>query len=161
MVKLAKMLWRSFTAHAFTILITEPDPMLRRLERRALSPKYQIVETSTGEEAVRIAARHDAHLDLLLTEARLPRMEGWNLVELLKMDYPSLKVVYVANSIDAEIRAHTRRATIVVQEKNRFNAGRLQSAVRDVLETRRKDNAKFPGTRDKFFSRFRHAWAKR
>src|SRR5262249_605956 len=57
-----------FTPHIETILIAEPDQMLRRLEFRALSP-YRIVQTSGAEEAVQIAARHETELDLLLTEA--------------------------------------------------------------------------------------------
>jgi CheY-like chemotaxis protein len=158
MVKLTQI--SKFDSCPRTILIAEPDPMLRRGECRVLSPKYQIVPTSTAEEAVRIAARHETELDLLLTEVRLPHMDGWDLAELLKLDYPDLKVVYLSNSIDAEIRAHTRRSTIILLEKNRFRPGRLRQAVRDVLETRRQNQAALKGTTDWLFSLFRRGWAK-
>ena len=118
--------------HTDTILIAEPDQALRQLECRALSRNYQIVATSSAEEAVRTAARRETEIDLLLTEVRLPRVDGWELTELLKLDYPDLKVVYMSNSIDAEIRAHTRPSTVVVLE-NPFRPERLTQAVRDVL----------------------------
>src|ERR1700692_4586848 len=70
-VKLAQILSSKFDSCPRTILVAEPDPMLRRGECRVLSPKYQIVQTSSAEEAVRIAARHETELDLLLTEVRL------------------------------------------------------------------------------------------
>jgi hypothetical protein len=38
----------------------------------------------------------------------------------------------LSNSIDAEIRAHTRRSKVVVLE-NPFRPDRLKQAVRDVL----------------------------
>jgi DNA-binding NtrC family response regulator len=118
--------------HTDTILIAEPDEALRQLECRALSRNYQIVPTCTAEEAVRTAARHETEIDLLLTEVRLPRVDGWELTELLKLDYPDLKVVYMSRSIDAEIRVHTRPSIVVVLE-NPFRPDRLTQAVRDVL----------------------------
>jgi two-component system cell cycle sensor histidine kinase/response regulator CckA len=126
-----------FTWHTDTILIAEPDQVLRQLEYRALSPKYRIVQTSSIEEAVRTAARHAMGINLLLTEVRLPDGSGWDLMDLVKLDYPGLKVIYMAGSIDAEIRAHTHRY-LVFMLKNPFHADRLRQAVRDVLETRPK-----------------------
>jgi CheY-like chemotaxis protein len=160
MVRFAQLWRRRFTSPGTTILIAEPDPMLRRLERRALSPKYQIVETSSAEEAVRTAARREANLDLLLTEVRFPRIDGWDLAELLKLDYPALKVVYLSRSIDAEVRAHTRRSTVIVLEKDRFRPDCLRKAVRDVLVTGQKDRTESTGTTNSLFSGFRRRWAK-
>ena len=127
------ILSRIFSWHTDTILIAEPDQVLRQLECGALSGQYQIVPTCSAEEAVRTAARHETEIDLLLTEVRLPRVDGWQLTELLKLDYPDLKVVYMSSSIDAEIRAHTRASIVVVLE-NPFRPDRLTQAVRDVLE---------------------------
>jgi hypothetical protein len=62
-------------------------------------------------------------------------------------------VIYLAGSIDAEIRAHTRRSTVVVMDKNRFRPEPLRKAVRDVMEKHREHPT------DWFFSRFRR-WAK-
>lgn len=160
MVKWAQAWWRGFTSNGNTILIAEPDPMLRRLERRALSPRYHIVETSSAEEAVRTAARRETNVDLLLTEARLPRIDGWDLAALLKMDYPDLKVVYLSTSIDAEIRARTRRSMVVVLEKNRFRPDRLKKAVREVLESRRKDRTDLSKRIESLFSGLRRGWAR-
>jgi CheY-like chemotaxis protein len=116
-----------------TILIAEPDAILRRGECSALSPTYQIIQISSAAEAVRLAARHETEVDLLLTEARLPQMDGWDLAELLKLDYPNLKIVYMSGSMDSEIRARTRPSMIFLMGKNRFNPALLQQAVRDVL----------------------------
>jgi DNA-binding NtrC family response regulator len=127
-----------FTWRTDTILIVEPNHALRQLEYRALSPKYRIVQTSIVEDAVRTAARHITGIDLLLTEVRLPHRFGWELTELLKLDYPDLKVIYTSSSIDAEIRARTYPSIVVVLE-NPFRPDRLRQAVRDVLEIRQND----------------------
>jgi DNA-binding NtrC family response regulator len=148
-----------FTWRTDTILIVEPNHALRQLEYRALSPKYRIVQTSSVEEAVRTAARHITGIDLLLTEVRLPHGSGWDLTELLKLDYPDLKVIYMSSSIDAEIRARTR-PSIVVMLENPFRPDRLRQAVRDVLETRPKNKGVLNGRTDSLFSLFRRGWAR-
>ena len=124
-----------FSWHTNTILIAEPDQFLRRLECHALSGKYRIIQTSSVEEAVRIAARHTAKIDLLVTEVRLLHRFGWELAQLLKLDYPDLKAVYTSSSVDAEIRSRTYPSIVVVFD-NPFRPDRLRQAVHDALETR-------------------------
>jgi CheY-like chemotaxis protein len=160
MGKLAQVLRSRLFSRTDTILIAEPDQILRRLERRALSPKYRIVQTSSPEEAVRIAARHETELDLLLSEVRFPNMDGWELTELLKLDYPNLKAVYVSSSIDTAVKAHTRPSMVIMLEKNRFSPGRLLQAVHDTLEARRQNGVAVKGVTDSLFSLLRSDWAK-
>src|SRR5580692_4968442 len=91
-------------SHKPVILVAEHDRMIRQLLSRSLRPAYHIVQACSATEAVRTAARHQAEIDLLLTEARLPGpFGGWQLLELLRLDYPKLKVVYVSKLIDPEI----------------------------------------------------------
>ena len=131
-----------FTWHTDTILIVEPDQVLRQLEYRALSGKYRIIQTSSVEEAVRTAARHTTQIDLLVTEVRFAHRFGWDLTQLLKLDYPHLRVVYTSSSVDAEIRARTYPSIVVVLD-NQFRPDRLRQAVRDALETRQNDRIAF------------------
>jgi two-component system cell cycle sensor histidine kinase/response regulator CckA len=133
-----RILTSLFGWHADTILIAEPDQALRELEFRALSGKYRIIQAGSVEEAVRIAARHTAEIDLLVTEVRLPQGFGWELTQLLKLDYPELKVVYTANSLDQESRARTYPSIVVLLD-NPFRPDSLRAAVRDALEARQND----------------------
>jgi two-component system cell cycle sensor histidine kinase/response regulator CckA len=127
-----------FGWHTDTILIAEPDQALRQLECRALSGKYRIIQTARVEEAVRIAARHATEIDLLVTAVQLPHRFGWELTQLLKLDYPDLKVVYTSSSVDAEIRARTYPSIVVVLD-NPFRPDRLRQAVHDELKSRQND----------------------
>jgi len=135
---LKEIMKRWFSWHTNTILIAEPDQVLRRLECRALSGKYRITQTSSVEEAVRIAARHTTKIDLLVTAVRLPHRFGWELTQLLKLDYPELKVVYTSSSVDAEIRAGTYPYILIALD-NPFRPDLLRQAVRDALKTGHTD----------------------
>lgn len=106
---------------------------MRGLLCRALRSAYHILQAANAEDAVRIAAQHRRNIDLLLTEVKLPRLCGWELLELLALDYPKLHVIYVTRSIDPEMRAHTRRQKVVLLEQP-FPRACLLQTVRDVLE---------------------------
>jgi CheY-like chemotaxis protein len=119
------------------ILVAEHDRAIQQLLSGTLRPAYHVVQAGSAAEAIRTAAQHREKIDLLITEARLPGpFGGWELLELLKLDYPKLKVVYVSKSIDPEIRAHTRRNKVLVLE-HPFPKECLRQAVLETLEDRR------------------------
>ena len=83
---------------AATILLVEDErgapskmaPILR-------SKGYRVLQARTPEAAFQIGSRHDGQIDLLLTEATLPGLYGWQLAELMKLDYPHLRVLYITD----------------------------------------------------------------
>ena len=157
MGKLARVLRSGIFPGIQTILIVEPDPVLRHLEENALSRKYKIVQTSSPEEAVRCAARHRTDLDLLLTAVRFPHMDGWELTELLKLDYPNLKAIYVSASRDTS-KARPYPRSVIVLEKDGFSAGLLLQTVHDTLEASTQNQGTVRDKTDSLFSL--HRWAK-
>ena len=126
-------MWTDRLRSRKTILIVEDDPPIRGLLCRALRPAYYILQAANAEDAVRIAAQHRRNIDLLLTEVKLPRLCGWELLELLALDYPKLNVIYITKSMDPQMRTHTRRQKVILLEQP-FPQACLQQAVRDVLE---------------------------
>jgi CheY-like chemotaxis protein len=46
------------------------------LLRRTLT-EYNLLEAATAEEALQLFARHDPHVDLLLTDVTLPTSSGY------------------------------------------------------------------------------------
>lgn len=70
-----------------TILTVEDTPNLRRLIAYVLSRAgYQVVQAGDGEEAVEALKKHRP--DLILLDVRMPRMDGFELLELIR-GFPS------------------------------------------------------------------------
>jgi len=117
-----------------TILIAEHDEIFRRLiYRLLLSEGYRIVPACSPLEALRTAARHEREIDLLLTEMVLPGLYGWELAELLKLDYPKLKVLFISECVDEEAVALAEASELVLFKQS-FRCDDLIRAVRDVLD---------------------------
>jgi hypothetical protein len=92
-------------------------------------------------------------------------MFGWELLELLALDYPKLKVVYVSKSIDRETRVHTRGQKVFVL-KQPFGESCLRQVIREELETAKSNRVGMKWTAPSFLLRMRscfrrHLWVHR
>ena len=114
-------------------MLAEGKPSLRMLVRNALAREgYQVVCASDGREAVQTGARHDCAIDLFVTDVVLPGFYGDHLAELMKLDYPQLKVVYLASFTDRYVRALGREAKVILLQYSGWTDA-LVGAVRDLL----------------------------
>jgi DNA-binding NtrC family response regulator len=74
------------------ILIVEDDEVfLRPLQRTLEVAGYEVLVVSSGEEAVDLLKRDD--VELVLTDKRLPGIDGVELVRRIKAEHPDLAVV--------------------------------------------------------------------
>jgi DNA-binding NtrC family response regulator len=88
------------------ILIVEDDEIfLRPLQRSLEVAGYDVLVRSSGEEAIDLLKGDDA--DLVLTDKRLPGMDGVELVRRLKAEHPDLALVVMTayGTIDSAVEA--------------------------------------------------------
>jgi two-component system cell cycle sensor histidine kinase/response regulator CckA len=116
-----------------TVLLAEGQSSLRMFVCKALAREgYQVVCASDGRKALQTGARHDCAIDLLVTDVILPGFYGCHLAELMKLDYPQLKVVYLASFTDRDIRALGRDSKVILLQYSGWTRA-LVGAVREVL----------------------------
>ena len=76
-----------------TVLITDDEPHMRQLVRRALAPlPYRLVEAADGLEAITLAQQEQPAL--LLLDLTMPRLDGWGVLRTLQAD-PILRTIPV------------------------------------------------------------------
>lgn len=80
-----------------TILLVEDDEMVRRVAMRVLKSKgYQVLCAASGVEALEVARAHQGHIDLLLTDLVMPRMNGDRLAQELAPLRPKTRVLFTS-----------------------------------------------------------------
>jgi PAS domain S-box-containing protein len=79
-----------------TVLLVEDEAGVLTLARGILqSYGYEVLEASSGVEALRLWAQHDNRIDLLLTDIVMPAgMSGLDLAKKLRQEKHDLKVLY-------------------------------------------------------------------
>ena len=90
-----------------TVLVVEDDPSVRELTARALERGgYRVLAAAHGAEALELARRLDAGIDLLVTDVVMPGQSGPEVAEAMSARYPGLKVLYVSGYTEDAIGHH-------------------------------------------------------
>jgi DNA-binding response OmpR family regulator len=85
-----------------TILIVEDEPALRQLMAGTLSGAgYEVHQARNGAEATAVFARHGAAIDLVITDVQMPYIDGAALVETLRAQRKSLKILCISGTAQA------------------------------------------------------------
>ena len=117
-----------------TILIVEDQPAVRSFTKAVLKRQgYQVVEASSGEEAITAARRHPGRIHLLLTDVVLPGINGRELSVELSAVRQDMRVLFISG-YTADVIAHRGvldRGVAFLQKP--FTPDELAEKVRTVL----------------------------
>src|SRR2546423_90677 len=95
------------------ILIAEDEDSLRHLVARALSlDGHRVMTASDGAEALDLLAREHGAFELLLTDIRMPVMDGIALALAAARDHPQVAILLMTGYADQRERAHGLDALI-------------------------------------------------
>jgi CheY-like chemotaxis protein len=116
------------------ILIAEDEDSLCALCARALSTDGHEVKTaSDGSDALDVLTREDGRFDLLLTDIRMPIMDGIALALSAARDFPDLIILLMTGYADQRERAHGLDALIHDVIAKPFTLAVLRGAITEAL----------------------------
>jgi two-component system cell cycle response regulator CpdR len=116
------------------ILIAEDEETLRALCARGLTMEGHDVKTACdGGEALDILNREEGKFDLLLTDVRMPMMDGIALALATARDFPKLTILMMTGYADQRERAHNLEALIHDVIAKPFTLATLRDAVNGAL----------------------------
>jgi two-component system cell cycle response regulator CpdR len=121
------------------ILIAEDEEPLRVLTSRALSGSgHEVVTAVDGADALDIITREGGRFELLLTDIRMPLMDGIALALSVARDYPEIIILLMTAYADQRERAANLDALIHDVILKPFTLAEIKSAVADALASKRR-----------------------
>jgi CheY-like chemotaxis protein len=119
------------------ILLAEDEEALRAFVSRALAQDgHEVVATADGGEALDALTGEQGRFDLLLTDIRMPVMDGIALALAAARDYPELTILLMTGYADQRERAHGLDALIHDVIAKPFSLSDIRKAVAEALVTR-------------------------
>lgn len=116
-----------------TILLVEDDEMVRRVAVRVLKNKgYNVLSASSGVEAMDVARAYAGHIDLLLTDLVMPKMNGDRLAQELLPLRPKTRVLFTSG-YSASAHDHGLGPGVNFLQKP-YTPGQLAERVRKILD---------------------------
>lgn len=119
------------------ILIAEDEDTLRNLVARALLQEgHEVLSAADGAEALDLITRDEGQFDLLLTDIRMPLMDGIALALSAARDYPQLVILLMTAYADQRERAYGLEAIIHDVITKPFTLAEIKVAVNEALAAR-------------------------
>ncbi len=76
------------------ILVADDEPNLRKvLSAQLARDGFEVHGAEDGEEALRVLAEH--HIDVVITDLRMPKLDGMELLKHIVADYPDIPVIMI------------------------------------------------------------------
>ena len=119
------------------ILIVEDDDAVRGLVVRALGEDgHDLTETADGAAALDALKQHNGGFDLLLTDVKMPVMDGIALALASGRDHPEVAIMLMTGYADQRERAHGLDALVHDVIAKPFSVEQIKGAVREALVAR-------------------------
>ena len=119
------------------ILIAEDDDNVRAFVTRALSHAgHEVVEAEDGGLASEVMLEEEGRFDLLLSDIKMPVMDGIALALNVAASWPEVTIVLMTGFADQRERAHGLEALIYDVIPKPFSLQMLMDKVADALAGR-------------------------
>src|SRR6187200_806474 len=119
------------------VLIADDEDSMRSLVARAIAMDgHETVTAEDGAEALDILTREKGAFDLLLTDIRMPVMDGIALALAASRDYPMLTILLMTGYADQRERAHGLSALIHDVITKPFSLADIRGVVNGALTMR-------------------------
>ena len=121
------------------VLIADDEESMRMLVARAIAMDgHDIVTAEDGAEALEILIRENGAFDLLLTDIKMPVMDGIALALTVARDFPDLTILLMTGFADQRERAYGLDAIVHDVVTKPFSVADIRSAVADALASKKK-----------------------
>jgi two-component system, cell cycle response regulator CpdR len=121
------------------ILLAEDEEALRGFLVRALKQDgHDVVAAADGAEAFDALTREKGAFELLLTDIRMPVMDGIALALAAARDYPDLVILLMTGFADQRERAHGLDALVHDVITKPFTLTDIKLAVNEALASRQR-----------------------
>ena len=120
------------------ILIADDEDSMRRLVARAIGMDgHDTVTAQDGAEALEILNRDHGAFDLLLTDIKMPVMDGIALALAAARDFPRLTILLMTGFADQRERASGLNAIVHDVVTKPFSVADIRTAVADALAAKK------------------------
>lgn len=118
------------------ILVTEDDEAVRAFVTRALEMEgHEVVQAEDGEEGYDQLTEHGGKFDLLLTDIKMPFMDGIALSRAAASQYPELKILMMTGFADQRERSDGLEKIVIDVVPKPFTLEQIRNAVRLAIKT--------------------------
>lgn len=118
------------------LLIVEDDADLLASLAEQLSHSYEVLTAPNGEEGYYILQQEGGQIDILITDLKMPRMSGLQLIKRAKELYPALQIIVITGFELPQINLEDRE--VITYLKKPFTSQQLEEQIKNILTQKKQ-----------------------
>jgi two-component system, cell cycle response regulator CpdR len=127
------------TAMARILIAEDEEALAAMCARGLLTDGHDVAIARDGSEALDVLGRENGRFDLLLTDVRMPIMDGIALALAAARDFPDITILLMTGYADQRERAQGLDALIHDVIAKPFSLAALRAAVNEALLVKARD----------------------
>ena len=117
------------------VLLVEDEDSVRSFAVRALKRQgYEVIEATTGAEALEVVASNPGRIDIVVSDVVMPEMDGPTMFNELRKTRPDLKVIFVSGYPDDRFKTALDANAQFAFLPKPFTLPQLAAKVKEELE---------------------------
>jgi len=118
-----------------TVMVVDDDEAVRDMMRRTMvRRRHTVLDAGSGEDALRVSRMFTDHIDLLITDVRMPGMSGIQLRDAFVAERPDMRVLFMSGHTDEFMRGELRDHQTPFLSKP-FSMDELDAAIQRAMGT--------------------------
>lgn len=115
------------------VLVVDDEEFVLETTRQALRDGgYRVLAAEDGDEALRQLDEHDGQIDAVITDLRMPNMDGLDLINTVRAQHPNLPIIAASGMADGR-SDEAKQAGAQTFLAKPFSEEELQGALHEVL----------------------------
>jgi two-component system, cell cycle sensor histidine kinase and response regulator CckA len=92
------------------VLLADDELIVRSLARSILvSAGYKVLDAKDGEAALEVSRGYPGSIDVLLTDVKMPKMNGLELSAQVTVERPGIKILFMSGKTSGDLIFHGQK----------------------------------------------------
>ena len=116
---------------SLVVLLADDELVVRSLAQSILTRAgYRVLNAVDGEHALEVSRGYSGPIDILLTDVKMPKMEGMELSAHMLKERPGIKILFMSGKESGELMVHGRKMEFL---RKPFLAKELSEKINSML----------------------------
>ena len=95
---------------SLVVLLADDELVVRSLAQSILTRAgYRVLNAVDGEHALEVSRGYSGPIDILLTDVKMPKMDGMELSAHMLKERPGIKILFMSGKESGELMVHGRK----------------------------------------------------
>ena len=124
------------------VLVIDDEQDIRKVVRMTLEKmEYYVVEAEDGHQAISVLnqGEHPMVIDVIITDVRMPHINGLEAIDYFQREYPSLPLIVLTGFPDLNLALQLMKQGVTDYLVKPVDREKLASAVADAMDARQLD----------------------